>query len=61
MNRQVIDEATHYIRHELSKISQDLTWADGKTEEGLKLRQAKLKAELDRMELAKMSQPVTAG
>lgn len=56
MNRQIIDDTTRYIRQELSKISQDLTWADGKTEEGLKMRQLKLKAELDRMETVKTNE-----
>ena len=55
MNRQIIDDTTVYIRQELSRISQDLTWADGKTEEGLKTRQRKLKAELDRIEAMKLS------
>lgn len=56
MNRQIIDDTARYIRQELSKISQDLTWADGKIEEGLRLRQNKLKAELDRIEAMKISQ-----
>ncbi len=59
MNRQIIDDATVYIRQELSRITQDLTWADGKTEEGLKMRQHKLKAELDRIETMKINQPMT--
>ena len=50
MNHQIITDATRYIRQELNRIHQDLTWADGTTEEKLRARQSRLQAELDRME-----------
>lgn len=58
MNHQIIDDATRYIRQELNRIGQDLTWADGATEEKLRARQSRLQAELDRMETLK-TQPAS--
>lgn len=58
MNNQIIDDATRYIRQELNRIGQDLTWADGTTEEKLRARQGRLQAELDRMEALK-AQPAS--
>ena len=50
MNKQVLDETIAYVKKELTRIHQDLTWADGSQAESYKLRSARLAAELDRLE-----------
>ncbi|BCX03634.1 MAG: hypothetical protein KatS3mg053_1572 [Candidatus Roseilinea sp.] len=50
MNRQLLDETIAYLRKELTSIHHDLTWADGVQAESFRVRQIRLRAELDRLE-----------
>lgn len=50
MEKQVLDETIAYVKKELTRIHQDLTWADGSQAESYRLRSARLVAELDRLE-----------
>ncbi|MCS6774591.1 MAG: hypothetical protein RMM31_11555 [Anaerolineae bacterium] len=50
MTRQMLDDTIAYVRKELTNIHQDLTWADGAQAEAFRVRQARLLAELDRLE-----------
>jgi hypothetical protein len=50
MDRQVLDETIHYVRKELTRIHEDLTWADGAQAQSLETRKSRLAAELDRLE-----------
>jgi hypothetical protein len=49
MTRQLVDDTMTYVRQELTRISQDLTWADGAEAQRLYVRQSRLTAELDRL------------
>lgn len=57
MERQVLDETIGYVQKELTRIHHDLTWADGAQAESYKTRQARLAAELDRLEAMRRSAP----
>ncbi len=50
MNRKIVDETLAYVRQELTRLTQDLTWADGLQAEAFRVRKARLLAELDRLE-----------
>ncbi len=55
MNRQLLDETIAYLKKELTNICYDLTWAEGIQAEAFKTRQARLMAELDRLEMLRRS------
>lgn len=59
MDKQVLDETIAYVKKELTRIHQDLTWADGSQEQSYKLRSARLAAELDRLESMRCLTPMT--
>jgi hypothetical protein len=59
MDRQVLDETITYVKKELTRIHQDLTWADGSQAEAYKLRSARLAAELDRLESMRCLTPAS--
>lgn len=63
MDRRLLDDTIMYVRKELTRIHQDLTWADGSHAESLKVRQMRLLAELDRLESLRRIVPtsVSAG
>ncbi len=51
MNRQLLDETIAYLKKELTSVYHDLTWAEGIQAEAFRTRQARLLAELDRLEM----------
>jgi hypothetical protein len=51
MNRQLLDETIAYLKKELTNVYHDLTWAEGIQAEVFRTRQARLMAELDRLEM----------
>jgi len=51
MNRQLLDETIAYLKKELTNVYHDLTWAEGVQAEVFRTRQARLMAELDRLEM----------
>ena len=55
MTKQLIDETLTYVRRELTRLSEDLTWADGLEAERMRTRHTRLVAELDRLELMRQS------
>lgn len=55
MTKQIIDETLSYVRRELTRLSEDLMWADGAEAERLRTRRSRLVAELDRLELMRQS------
>jgi len=55
MNKQLLDETIAYLKKELTNIYHDLTWAEGIQAETFKTRQARLMAELDRLEMLRRS------
>jgi uncharacterized small protein (DUF1192 family) len=59
MNKQVVDETIAYVQKELTRIHQDLTWADGSQAESYQVRAARLVAELDRLEAIRRASPAT--
>ena len=50
MTQQLLDDTIAYVRKELTGIHESLTWADGAQAETFRMRQARLRAELDRLE-----------
>ena len=59
VNPQILDDTIAYLRRELTGIHQDLTWADGARAEALRVRQARLVAELERLESMRRAMPLT--
>ena len=58
MQPQLIDDTISYVRKELTRLHQDLMWADGVQEESYRTRQTRLQAELNRLEsLRRMTGP----
>ena len=55
MNKQLLDETIAYLKKELTNIYYDLTWAEGIQAEAFRTRQARLMAELDRLEMLRRS------
>jgi hypothetical protein len=55
MNKQLLDETIAYLKKELANIYYDLTWAEGIQAEAFRTRQARLMAELDRLEMLRRS------
>ncbi len=55
MNKQLLDETIAYLKKELTNIYHDLTWAEGIQAEAFRTRQARLMAELDRLEMLRRS------
>ncbi len=55
MTRQIVDDTMAYVRQELTRISQDMTWADGAEAQRLEVRQSRLAAELDRLSMMRQS------
>jgi hypothetical protein len=50
-NRQLLEETIAYLKKELINVYHDLTWAEGIQAEAFRTRQARLMAELDRLEM----------
>lgn len=59
MDKHVLDETIVYVKKEITRIHQDLTWADGSQAESYKLRSARLAAELDRLESMRCLTPIS--
>jgi hypothetical protein len=57
MDKQVLDETIAYVQKELTRIHEDLTWADGSQAEAFRVRKTRLVAELDRLESIRRSVP----
>ncbi len=57
LNRRIVDETLAYVRQELTRLAQDLTWADGAQAETFRVRRARLLAELDRLESLRRTLP----
>jgi hypothetical protein len=55
MTKQLIDDTLVYVRRELTRLSEDLTWADGAEAERLSTRRSRLLAERDRLEYLRQS------
>lgn len=61
MDRNVLDHTIAYVLKELTRIHQDLMWADGAQAESYRTRQLRLQAELDRLEALRRSAPPSLG
>ncbi len=57
MDKRVLDETIAYVQRELTRIHNELTWADGSQAESFKMRKARLAAELERLEMIRRSMP----
>ena len=57
MNRQQLDKQIDYLHRELTRISQELHYLEGAREQSLRVRQARLIAELDRVESQRIESP----
>lgn len=55
MNKQHIDQQIDYVRHELTRISQELVYQDGTQLQMLRVRQSRLVAELERLQALQVS------
>ena len=55
MNKQHIDQQIDYVRHELTRISQELVYQDGTQLQMLRVRQSRLVAELERLQAMQVS------
>ena len=55
MNKQHIDQQIEYVRHELTRISQELLYLDGTQLQMLRVRQSRLAAELERLQAMQIS------
>lgn len=60
MDRQVLDETINYVQKELTRIHEDLTWADGSQAQSFETRKARLVAELERLESIRRAVPSLA-
>jgi hypothetical protein len=59
MDRNLLDHTIAYVLRELTRINQDLTWADGAQAESYRTRQLRLEAELDRLEALRRGAQLT--
>ncbi|MCL4507236.1 MAG: hypothetical protein M1434_14750 [Chloroflexi bacterium] len=57
MNRQQLDKQIDYLHRELTHISQELLYLEGAGERSLRVRQARLIAELERVESQRIESP----
>jgi hypothetical protein len=55
MDKQHIDQQIEYVRHELTRISQELVYLDGTQLQMLRVRQSRLVAELERLQALQVS------
>lgn len=53
MSKQQIDQQVDLIRRELTRISYEIQYTEGTVQQSLRIRQARLEAELDRLEAFK--------
>jgi hypothetical protein len=51
MNRQLVKQQIDFVRSELTHISQEMLYLEGVHQQTLRVRQTRLVAELDRLEL----------
>jgi hypothetical protein len=51
MNRQLLKQQIDFVRSELTHISQEMLYLEGVHQQTLRVRQTRLVAELDRLEL----------
>ncbi len=59
MNRQQLDKQIEYLRRELTIITQELSYLEGPKAQALHIRQARLSAELERVQNQRLDMPYT--
>ncbi len=55
MDKHHVDQQIEYVRHELTRISQELLYQDGTRLQMLRVRQSRLTAELERLQALQVS------